>query len=226
MWIFIWKHPARLFPHALVCLTCRWVRWGRGVQGRDKEGAGVQSCKVMDGGGRSSSAFWRRSTGVITWGIPLLLGMVQSFNSFYHCSLLSLIFLMDLIFSEFGSAEESECAERGGTASRNGGPGEDRGGSGRFRGGRSVWALEGSHITFSYVLHCTPTKNAATPQPPSYPNYPLRSQKLYLKLLLLWLKKPNWHWKFSPQLYHKLWMWLSLPTWHPFAYSWGHQESL
>ena len=41
VWILIWKHPAILLPYVLACLTCRWVRQGRGVQGRDEWGAGV-----------------------------------------------------------------------------------------------------------------------------------------------------------------------------------------
>ena len=68
----------------------------------------------------------------------------------------------------------------------------------------------------------THPKSATTPQLPQSPSHPLRSlKKLYLTLLLLQLERLNWHWKFPPQLYHRLWSWLSLPTWHPFAYSCG-----
>ena len=161
------------------------------------------------------------------WGIPFLSGMVQSFNLFYHCSFFwacSLWWI--LFFPGFGSIKKSECTEGRGTVSRDRGLGEDRGSSDRISGRRSVWPLEGSYITFPHVLCPTHPKNPATPQLPPSPNHPLRSLKLYLKLPLLQIKKPNWHWKFPPQLFHKLSRWLSLPTWHPFACSWEHHESL
>ena len=41
---------------------------------------------------------------------------------------------------------------------RDRGVGEDRDGSGRVEGRRSVWALDGSHITFPDVLCPTPSK--------------------------------------------------------------------
>ena len=55
----------------------------------------------------------------------------------------------------------------------DGGDGEERGNSGRIRGRRSVWAPEGGHITFLYVLCPTPTQKhchiptATISKPPS-----------------------------------------------------------
>ena len=55
--------------------------------------------------------------------------MVQSFNPFCHCSLLSLIFVIDPIFfslfSGFGSTKEGQCAEGGAAATGDGGAWEN-----------------------------------------------------------------------------------------------------
>ena len=110
---------------------------------------------------------------------------------------------------------------------RDRGVGEDRGSSGAIRGRRSIWALEGSFVTFLHVLHPPHPKGTTTPQLPPSPSHPLRSlRKLHLKLPLLQLEKLNWHLKSPHQLLHQLWRWLSLPTLHPFAFSWGHQKGL
>ena len=94
-------------------------------------------------------------------------------------------------------------------------------GSGTIAGGGSVWALEGSCISFPHFpqsppppkKHChTPTATISKP--------PLRSPKeLHLRSMLHQLRL-NWHWKPPLQLFLKLRRWPSLPTWHPFTCSW------
>ena len=100
--------------------------------------------------------------------IPFFLpGVVWSFNPFCHCSLLSLIFVMDPIFFflGFGSTKEGQCTEGGGAATGDRGAGKDRDGSSRIRGGGFVQALEMSHITFPHVICPVPTQKM-----PPHPN--------------------------------------------------------
>ena len=122
-------------------------------------------------------------------------------------------------FSQFGSTEDSECAEGGSTASRDGGLGRIEVAVAGSEAEGLYRLLRGtiSHPPMSYASPL----NTTTPQLPPSLNHPLSSLKLYLKLLLLWLKKLNWDQKSPPQLHHRSWGWLSLPTSHPFTYSWG-----
>ena len=103
-----------------------------------------------------------------------ILFFYQSFNPFCHCSLLSLIFVMDPFFSflGFGSTKEGHCAEGGGAKTGDREAGKDRDGISRIRGREFVQALEGSHITFPHVIcpiptqKCCHTPTASISKPP------------------------------------------------------------
>ena len=101
--------------------------------------------------------------------IPFFLpGMVQSFNPFCHCSLLSLIFVMDPIFSffflGFGSTKEGQCAEGGVTVAGDIGVGKNREGSSRNQRWKVCMGSWGKPYHIPHVL-CPTATHKMLPHP-------------------------------------------------------------